>query len=97
VYIVLLAFFGPAAEQYYKAFAVTTKIDSIAGAEVDAVFLNAAATLFALEKLPCAIRVIAITTFAAAGSFRALNHLAYGELPSVSRYSSTSITANGNT
>jgi hypothetical protein len=42
VYIVLLAFLSPAAEQNYKALTVPAKIDSISRAEVDALFLNAA-------------------------------------------------------
>lgn len=95
MYIVPLAFLSPAAKQNYKALTVTAKIDSISRAKVDAVFLNAASNAFCIGEVALCHSSNRDRHFR--GGRRALNHLAYGELPSAARYSRTSITAYGNT
>jgi hypothetical protein len=72
----LLAFLRAAAEQDDQLPAVFPKIHPVARTEVDFDLMYSAATLRKFETFPCAKRVKAITTFAAATAFKASNHLA---------------------
>src|SRR5687768_11311247 len=51
-YVVMLAFLRPAAEQDQQALAIAAKVDSITGAEVDAVFLNPASNALRIGEVP---------------------------------------------
>ena len=93
-----LALLGPAAEQDYNRRAVLSEIHPQAWADVDPRFEDTASDPFTLEKLPCSIRVKAVSARAAAGSSRPSNHCPKGLVPSRLTYALIVVTRyDGNT
>ena len=65
-YVFLLSLLPPAAEQNHETVTVPSEVNSITGSEIDTVLVQPGSNAFALDRLPCSIRVRAIATLAAA-------------------------------
>ena len=74
--VFVLSFFRPAAEQDHERILVPAKINAVTRAEVDFVFIDAAAYTLCIREIPCSMRVRAIVTFAAAEGSSDSNQLA---------------------